>query len=71
LALAIGVSSGTLFEPQDALAERTFSPLPVAELEAPAIEKRPDLKRIESEQRAQDKSISAAKGAFAPRLSDQ
>jgi outer membrane protein TolC len=68
LALAVGVSSDTLFEPQDALSERTFSPPPVAELEAVAIDKRPDLKRIELERNAQDKSILAAKGAFAPRL---
>jgi len=68
LALAIGVSSGTLFEPQDSLSDRSFSPAPVAELEAVAIDKRPDLKRIELEQRAQDKNISSAKGAFAPRL---
>jgi outer membrane protein len=68
LALALGFSSDTLFEPQDALKDRTFSPPPVAELETVAINKRPDLKRIESEQRAQDKSISAAKGALAPRL---
>ena len=68
LALAIGVSSGALFEPQDSLSDRSFSPAPVAELEAVAIDKRPDLKRIELEQRAQDKNISSAKGAFAPRL---
>jgi len=68
LALAVGVSSGTLFEPRDALSERAFSPASVAELEAVAIDKRPDLKQIGLEQRAQDKSISAAKGAFAPRL---
>lgn len=68
LALAVGDSSDTRFEPQEALTDRTFSPPPVAELEALAIEKRPDLKRVESERRAQDKNISAAKGAFAPRL---
>jgi len=69
LALAVGVSSGTLFEPQEALTDRTFSPPPpVAELEELAIEKRPDLKRMESERSAQAKSISMAKGAFAPRL---
>jgi outer membrane protein TolC len=32
------------------------------------MEKRPDLKRIESERSAQAKGISMAKGAFAPRL---
>jgi len=68
LALAVGVSSDTLFDPQEALTDRSFSPPPVAELEAIAIEKRPDLKRIESERSAQAKSVSMAKGAFAPRL---
>jgi outer membrane protein TolC len=68
LALAVGVSSDTLFEPHEQLVDHTFSPPPVAELEALAIGKRPDLKRIESERGAQDKNISMAKGAFAPRL---
>jgi len=68
LALAVGVSSDTLFEPQEVLTDHTLSPPPVNELEQLAIERRPDLKRMESERRAQDKSISAAKGAFAPRL---
>jgi len=68
LALALGVSADTLFEPQEAPSERAFSPPPVAELEELAIETRPDLKRVNSELRGQEKSISAAKGAFAPRL---
>jgi len=68
LALALGASSDTLFEPQDALTDHTYSPPPVAELEALALEKRPDLKRVNAELRGQQKSISAAKGAFAPRL---
>lgn len=68
LALAVGASSDTLFALQKELADRAFSPPPVAELETLAIEKRPDLKRVNSEIRGQDKNISAAKGAFAPRL---
>ncbi len=68
LALALGVSSDSLFEPQEALTDRTFSPPPVTELEALALDKRPDLQRMESERSAQAKSISMAKGAFAPRL---
>jgi len=68
LALAMGVSSDSLFEPQEALTDRSFSPPPVAELEVIAIEKRPDLKRMESERSAQAKNIAIAKGAFAPRL---
>ena len=68
LALALGASSDTLFEPQDALTDHTYSPPPVAELEALALEKRPDLKRVNAELRGQQKNISAARGAFAPRL---
>ena len=68
LALAIGVSSDSLFEPQETLTDRSFSPPPVAELETLALEKRPDLKRVESERSAQAKNVSMAKGAFAPRL---
>lgn len=68
LALAVGASSDTPFEPQEQLADRAFSPPPVAELETVALEKRPDLKRIESERCAQAKTISMARGAFAPRL---
>ncbi len=68
LAVAIGASSGTLFEPQDTLTDRTYSPPPVAQLETLAMEKRPDLKRVNAELRGQEKQIAAAKGAFAPRL---
>ncbi len=68
LALAVGVSSDRLYEPQETVTDRTFSPPPVAELEALAIAKRPDLQRVNSEIRGQEKNIAAAKGAFAPRL---
>ena len=68
LAIAVGVPSDALFEPQDALSEHTFSPPPVARLEELALEKRPDLKEANLELRGQQKNISAAKGAFAPRL---
>jgi len=68
LAIAVGVPSDTLFEPQDALTDRTFAPPPVAQLEELALEKRPDLNGANLELRGQQKNISAAKGAFAPRL---
>jgi len=68
LAIALGMSSDSVYQPQEALTDRSFSPPPVAELESLAMEKRPDLQRVESERRAQGKSISMAKGAFAPRL---
>ncbi len=68
LALALGMSADTVYEPQEALADRTFPEPPVVDLEAQAMEKRPDLKRVESERSAQAKSVSMAKGALAPRL---
>ncbi len=68
LALALGMGADTLYEPQEALTDRSFPAPPVADLEAQALEKRPDLKRVESERSAQAKNVSMAKGAFAPRL---
>ncbi len=68
LALALGMSADSVYEPQEALTDRSFPSPPVAELESQAMEKRSDLKRVESERSAQAKSVSMAKGAFAPRL---
>ncbi len=68
LALAIGMPSDTLYAPQENLAEHSFPAITVADLEQQALAKRPDLKQVESERNAQAKSISMAKGAFAPRL---
>ena len=68
LALALGMPADTAYEPQEALAERRFPTASAAELESKALEKRPDLKRVESERSAQAKTVSMAKGALAPRL---
>jgi outer membrane protein TolC len=68
LALALGMSADSVYQPQETLTDRSFTATPVAELESQALEKRPDLKRIESERSAQAKNVSMAKGAFAPRL---
>ena len=68
LALALGMPADTAYEPQEALAERQFPTATAAELESKALDKRPDLKRVESERSAQSKSVSMAKGALAPRL---
>ena len=68
LAVALGMTSDTLYQPQEALAERKLPVITPNELENEALEKRPDLKRVESERSAQAKSVSMAKGAFAPRL---
>ena len=68
LALALGMPPDTIYEPQESLAEHSFPAITVADLEQQALAKRPDLKQVESERSAQAKSISMAKGAFAPRL---
>lgn len=68
LALALGMPPDTIYEPQENLAEHSFPAITVADLEQQALAKRPDLKQVESERSAQAKSISMARGAFAPRL---
>lgn len=68
LAIALGMPPDTIYEPQESLAEHSFPAVTVGDLEQQALTKRPDLKQVESERTAQAKSISMAKGAFAPRL---
>jgi outer membrane protein len=68
LALAMGMQADAMYEPKEALEERTFPPADVNQLEKTAMEKRPDLKRMEAERSAQAKSVSMAKAAFGPRL---
>ncbi len=68
LALGLGMSSGTVYEPQERLTEHTYPSPAVSDLEIQALDKRPDLKRAELERIAQSKNIAMAKGAFAPRV---
>ncbi len=68
LALALGTPTDTAYDPEESLEERQFPAATAAELESTALEKRPDLKRVESERGAQAKTVSMAKGALAPRL---
>jgi len=68
LAIALGAPADSQYEPQESLAEHTFPPVTVVELETQALQKRPDLQRVESGRSAQAKSVAMAKGAFAPRL---
>ncbi len=68
LALALEMPADTAYAPQEALEEHQFPTETVAELESKALDKRPDLKRVESERGAQAKTVSMAKGALAPRL---
>ena len=64
----MGLSTQSDFEPSDALAERNLPATPLEELEKQAIEMRPDLKRIRSEESAQQESVSIAKSSFGPRV---
>ncbi len=68
LALTLGMSSDTVYEPQESLADHNYPVASVSQLETEALQKRPDLKEAESERAAQAKSVAMAKGAFAPRL---
>lgn len=68
LSAAMGLSTQSDFEPSDALAERNLPATPLEELEKQAIEMRPDLKRLRSEEAAQQQSVSIAKSSFGPRV---
>ncbi len=66
---AMGLPPDTLFQPAEALGERSL-PVPVLqEAEKQAITNRPDLKRIQSEEAAQQQSVAMAKSSFGPRVS--
>jgi outer membrane protein len=68
LALAMGMAADAIYEPKEALEERSFPAADVNQLEKTALDKRPDLKRVEAERSAQARSVSMAKAAFGPRL---
>jgi outer membrane protein len=68
LSTSMGVPVDSVFQAADALAERTL-PVPVLEeVEKQALTLRPDLKRIHSEEAAQQQSVAIAKSAFGPRV---
>ncbi|HVO63943.1 MAG TPA: TolC family protein [Terriglobales bacterium] len=65
---AMGVAVDTPYEPADALTERNLTANPLPDLEQKALTTRPDLKRIEAQQSAQELSVAIAKSSFGPRL---
>ena len=68
LSNAMGMPVDALFQPAEALAERAL-PIPgLPEIEKQALTNRPDLKRIESEEAAQQQSVAMAKSSFGPRV---
>jgi outer membrane protein TolC len=68
LSTTMGLSTETEFDPADTLAERTLPTTSLEEAEKQAMEMRPDLKRVRSEEAAQQQSVSIAKSAFGPRV---
>ncbi len=68
LAITLGLPSDSQLVPAELLSEKELPASDIAALEQEAMQKRPDLQRVRSEQTAQQKSVSIAKGAFGPRL---
>ena len=68
LSTAMGVPMDSLFRPAEALAERAL-PVPILqEMEKKALANRPDLKRVQSQEAAQQQSVAMAKSSFGPRV---
>lgn len=65
---AMGVSVDTPYQPVGALTERNLTVNSLSDLEQKALTARPDLKRIEAQQSAQELSVAIAKSSFGPRL---
>lgn len=68
LGSAMGLSTESEFDPTEALAERILPATSLEEVEKQAVETRPDLKRVSSEEAAQQQSVSIAKSSFGPRV---
>jgi len=65
---AMGVSADTPYQPADLLTEQNLTANSLPDLEQEALALRPDLKRIEAQQSAQELSVAIAKSSFGPRL---
>jgi outer membrane protein len=65
---AMGVSADTEYQLTAPLAENIQPADPLPDLEQKALTTRPDLKRIEAQQSAQELSVAIAKSSFGPRL---
>lgn len=68
LAVAMGLPQENSYEPAQALSEREWPVASVTELEQAAVEHRPDLKQIQSEESIQKLSVAIAKSSFGPRM---
>jgi outer membrane protein TolC len=65
---AMGVAADAQYEPANPLAENKFEIRALPETEQLALATRPDLKRVQAQQSAQELSVSIAKSSFGPRL---
>ena len=65
---AMGVAADAQYEPANPLAEKMFEAGLLPDKEQLALAARPDLKRIEAQQSAQELSVAIAKSSFGPRL---
>ena len=68
LGTSMGISTESEFDPTEALEERNLPATTLEEAEKKALELRPDLKRVRSDEAAQQQSVSIAKSSFGPRL---
>jgi outer membrane protein TolC len=68
LNIAMGVSVDAFYQPADPLAESSLVSPALVDVEQKALASRPDLKRIQSEQSAQNLSVAIAKSSFGPRV---
>jgi outer membrane protein TolC len=68
LNIAMGVPPDSPYPPADPLAEPNLPVASLSDAEQKALRTRPDLKRIESQQSAQELSVAIAKSSFGPRV---
>lgn len=68
LNMAMGVGTDAHYQLADSLSEKDLAAPPLRELEQTALTTRPDLKRIEAQQSAQELSVAIAKSSFGPHL---
>ena len=68
LSTSIGISTENDLDSAEALAERNLPLTTLEEAEKKAVHMRPDLKRIRSQEAAQQQSVSIAKSSFGPRV---
>jgi outer membrane protein len=65
---AMGAPADSPYQPVEPAADRELHAPALAEMEQKALANRPDLKRIDAQQAAQQQSVSIAKSSFGPRL---